>query len=103
MTAQPREWDRHAINAEVRRRGLNLTDIARDAGLYESACRQGIIGKSRPGAEAIATALGIPFRTLFAPPLYTRGQHREDDRNSNARCKTSAKARPRPDRIQAAE
>ncbi|CAN7162866.1 helix-turn-helix domain-containing protein [Mesorhizobium amorphae] len=87
----PQVWDRHAINAEIRRRGMNLTGIALDAGLYASACRQGIIGLSRPGAEAIATALDIPFRTLF-PTLYTRGRHNEGKSNRNGSCSASAKA-----------
>ncbi|MBW8446501.1 MAG: helix-turn-helix domain-containing protein, partial [Arenimonas sp.] len=26
------KWDRHQINAEIRRRGMTLTGIARDAG-----------------------------------------------------------------------
>lgn len=86
-------WDRHAINAEVRRRGMTLTGIAQDAGLYSSACRQGIIGMSRPGAEAIANALGIPFRVLF-PDLYTRGSHNERKPSSTARRETSAKIAP---------
>jgi lambda repressor-like predicted transcriptional regulator len=86
----PQVWDRHAINAEIRRRGMTLTGIAQDADLYASACRQGIIGLSRPGAEAIAKALDIPFRTLF-PTLYTRGRHNETDTTSAARESGSAK------------
>ncbi|RWE55166.1 MAG: transcriptional regulator [Mesorhizobium sp.] len=86
----PQVWDRHAINAELRRRGMTLTGIAKSAGLYSSACRQGIIGLSRPGAEAIAAALDIPFRTLF-PTLYTRGRHDELDTTSTARRSGSAK------------
>lgn len=92
MSAPRTEWDRHAINAELRRRGMTLTGIARDAGLYASACRQGIIGLSRPGAEAIAEALGIPFRELF-PDSYTRGRHDERKTISNGSCNGSAKTR----------
>lgn len=83
-------WDRHAINAEIRRRGMTLTGIAIDAGLHSGACRQGIIGLSRPGAEAIAEALDIPFRTLF-PTLYTRGRHNEADSTSRPGESGSAK------------
>lgn len=86
----PQVWDRHAINAEIRRRGMTLTGIAKSADLYSSACRQGIIGLSRPGAEAIAAALDIPFRTLF-PTLYTRGRHDEVDITSTASRSGSAK------------
>lgn len=85
-----KKWDRHEILAEVRRRGMSLTGIARDAGLYESACRAGMIGASRPGAEAIANALGIPFRELF-PDSYTRGRHDEQHTTNNGSCNGRAK------------
>lgn len=87
----PTKWDRPAIVAEVHRRKMTLTGIATDRGLYTSACRQGLLGKSRPGAEAIADALGIPFRTLF-PDSYSRGRHGEVETTSNDRCNGSAKA-----------
>ena len=85
-----RVWDRHAVLAEVRRRGMTLTGIARDAGLYKSACRQGLMGLSRPGAEAIAAALGLPFRELF-PDSYLRGRHGESDFIRPASSRTSPK------------
>ena len=85
-----RAWDRHAINAEVRRRGMTLTGIAIDAGLHESMCRKGIIGASRAGAEAIAKALDVPFRELF-PDAYTRGRHNERNTNRNTRSGESPK------------
>lgn len=77
----PRAWDRFSISAEVRRRGLSLQQIALDAGLYESACSLGLIGRSGPGARAVAKALDIPFEELFAaiPPYDTmilRAAHR---------------------------
>lgn len=90
------KWDRHKILAEIRRRGMSLTGIAKDAGLYASACRAGMIGASRPGAEAIASALDIPFRDLF-PDSYTRGRHDEAKRISNGSCNTSAKKRSAAD------
>ena len=85
-----KQWDRHAILAEVKRQGMNLTGIALDAGLYASACRQGLMGKSRPGAEASASAIGIPFRELVHD-AYLRGRHSEGKTNSNDRCKSSQK------------
>lgn len=91
MNSSKQVWDRHAINAEIRRRGMTLTGIARDAGMHDSACRQGIIGISRPGAEAIAAALKIPFRELF-PDSYTRGRHDEGKTTSNGSSNGSAKA-----------
>lgn len=96
-----KKWDRHEILAEIRRRGMTLTGIARDAGLYDSACRAGMIGASRPGAEAIAAALGIPFRELF-PDSYTRGRHDEGKTTSNSSCNGSAKKRATADSAQSA-
>lgn len=89
-------WDRHAINAEVRRRGMTLTGIAKDAGLNSSSCRQGVIGANRKGAEAIAKALNIPFRTLF-PDSYTRGRHDEEKHTRNNSANGSAKTARRVD------
>jgi Ner family transcriptional regulator len=94
MTAKT--WDRAAILAEVRRQGKTLTGIARDNDLYSSACRQGIIGASRRGAEAIAAAIGVPFRDLF-PDSYSQGRHDEGKTSSNKSCNTSAKTRAAPD------
>ncbi|TCP88960.1 Nlp family transcriptional regulator [Rhizobium sp. PP-CC-2G-626] len=93
--ATTRKWDRQAIKTELLRQNKTLTGIARDAGLYASACRQGIIGASRPGAEAIAKALGVPFREMF-PDSYTRGRH-EPETSANDRCNTSAKTRSAAD------
>lgn len=89
--SEPRKWDRHAILAEIRRQGMTLTGIARDAGLYDSACRAGILGMNRKGAQAIADALDRPFRELFADS-YSRGRHDEQDRNRNGQRKASPKA-----------
>ncbi|GAA0600312.1 helix-turn-helix domain-containing protein [Paenochrobactrum glaciei] len=96
-----KKWDRHEILAEIRRRGMTLTGIARDAGLYSSACRAGMIGASRPGAEAIATALDVPFRDLF-PDSYTRGRHDEKNHSSNSRCNGRAKTLSKTDNAQTA-
>ena len=96
MTEPRGTWDRYAIKAEVERRGLTLTGIARSAGLHEGACRQGLIGNSRAGAEAVADALGLPFRELF-PTLYRRGRHNEVQSNRTRSAGDSAKAPVRPD------
>lgn len=72
---QPAVWDRHAIKAEINRRGMTLTGIARDAGLAEGACRRALFGLDRKGADAIATALDIPFDTLF-PTGFLRSRSR---------------------------
>lgn len=69
-------WDRHAIKAEIGRRGLTMEAIAVQAGLKGSQVRHGLLGTNRTGAQAIAQALELPFRTLF-PDLYLRGRARE--------------------------
>ena len=84
MTKNIKEWDRHAIKAEIERRGMTLTGIARDACLYESACRQGLCGMSITGAKAISEALGMPFKTLF--PNYPKRGH-------NSRANLSLKSK----------
>lgn len=96
-----KKWDRTAIKQELLRQNKTLTGIARDAGLYPSACRAGMIGASRRGAEAIASALGVPFREMF-PDSYTLGRHERDDPTSNKSCNTSAKKRATADRAQTA-
>ena len=101
MSTSEQKWDRHSIKAEIGRRGMTLSAIALKAGLYKSACRQGLMGTSRAGAEAIAAALDIPFRTLF-PDSYIRGRYDEERRNSNARCGEEQKARGLPDKAQRA-
>lgn len=77
---EPRVWDRHDILAEVKRQKMSLTGIARAAGLYDCACRQGLAGGSRPGAQALADALKIPFAVLF--PNYG-GQKSRDNHSLN--------------------
>lgn len=69
----PKHPDRHDIAAEVRRRGMTLSGIARDLGLEPSMVRHGIARRNRKGAMAIAQALGIPFEELF--PGYRANVH----------------------------
>lgn len=84
-------WDRPAIIAELHRRGLTLTGLAEEAGVYSSACRQGILGNSRMGAELIAKALDVPLNELF-PGSYTRRRRgTTGDTNRNTSRNGSAK------------
>jgi len=59
------KWDRHSIRAELNRRGFTLTGLARDNGLYESACRQALDGRCLSGAQVIAKALGVTVQELW--------------------------------------
>lgn len=58
MTKRPVGMDRHEIKAEVHRRGSTLGEIARDAGLDESACRCALIRRHLAGERALAHFLG---------------------------------------------
>ena len=94
-------WTGTTIKEELLRQNKTLTGIARDAGLYASACRAGMIGASRPGAEALASALGVPFREMF-PDSYTLGRHDRGDTSSNTSGNTRAKKSSKSDGAQSA-
>jgi Ner family transcriptional regulator len=85
-----KDWDIFAIKAEVHRRGMTLVGIAEDAGLERRACINALRGVSRPGAQAIADALGIPLRTLF-PTMYLRGHDRSQNLALKKKAATSTK------------
>ena len=91
-TAPPAEWDRFTIKAEIHRRGMTLTGIARDAGLAENACRKALFGIDRRGADAIAMALGIPFDTLFPTGFL---QSRSSSRQDSAKTRTESQPKRR--------
>lgn len=86
------DFDAEDIKAEIKRRGHSLTSLAIEAGLTSQACRQGLIGNSRKGAEAIAAFLGFEFRELF-PTQYSRGRHNETKPSRTRHLNGSAKAR----------
>lgn len=68
-------WDRHAIRAEVARRGSTLTAIALAAGLNPGSCRAAL-SKCFPAADrAIADFLSIPLFELW-PDRYDRDGQR---------------------------
>lgn len=92
----PVEWDRHAIKAELGRRGLTLVAVAEQAGLEPSVVRHGLRGGSRRGAEAIARALGVSFRTLF-PDSYLRGVADKAKTSRESTARTSQKHHVRGD------
>ena len=68
VNGMPR-WDRHAIKAEIYRRGQTLTGLARQAGLADNAIRMALMGKRWARAEqVIADFIGVPAKTLFPLP-----------------------------------
>lgn len=76
-----RRWDRHEIKAELGRRGLTLTGVALDAGLYASACRAALHGGSFAGALALSKALEVPVDLLF-PDRYLANRGRSAKGNA---------------------
>lgn len=65
QTAPDFTWDRHAIKAELGRRGLTLVAVARDAGLEPSACKVALRRRNWGGEAAIAAALDVPPEELW--------------------------------------
>lgn len=80
-----RIWDRHAIKAEVHRRGASLLAIARKAGLEPSSTRVALVRRHTAGEQAIADFLGVNPAELWPEryrgrvvthPKHTAGPHR---------------------------
>lgn len=69
--SKPEALDRHDIKAKIAKAGLTMEAIAEKAGLKSWQVRHGLRGNNKTGAQAIAKALGLPFRTLF-PDSYVR-------------------------------
>ena len=63
--------DRHAIKAEVHRRGTTLTAIAIAANLDPSACRSALLRRHIGGEHALADFLGYRPEEVW-PERYTR-------------------------------
>ncbi|MEP5154157.1 XRE family transcriptional regulator [Planktotalea sp.] len=64
----PNDLIASAIQRERQRSGMNLSTLAASAGLAKSTLSQLESGKGNPSVEtlwAIATALNVPFATLF--------------------------------------
>ncbi|MFG1409475.1 helix-turn-helix domain-containing protein [Xanthobacter sp. VTT E-85241] len=69
--SSPVVWDRHAIKAEVHRRGTTLTAIAVNAGIEESACRSALLRRSHAGEKALADFLGVQPQIIW-PERYCK-------------------------------
>ena len=76
-------WEPAQIYDALRRRGLNLTQMARDAGLYESACREAMsIKGNRRGESEISKALDAPLWDLFPKRYEAPEGHDHHRRNT---------------------
>ncbi|MEI2387494.1 helix-turn-helix domain-containing protein [Breoghania sp. JC706] len=67
----PRSWDKYAIAAEIRRRGSNLSRLAREAGEPDCTCRQALLRCYRKGEWIIANFLDIHPSKLW-PERYAK-------------------------------
>jgi Ner family transcriptional regulator len=65
MSSKARFRDRHAIKAEIHRRGSSLSAIARDAGLDDSTTRKALRERMPAGEAAIAAFLGVSPSDLW--------------------------------------
>ena len=63
--ADVKGWDRHAIAAEIKRRGSSLRRISREAGLSDSTCRGALYRPLPSGEKAISDFLDIPVHVLW--------------------------------------
>lgn len=75
-------WDRHAIKAEIERKGYTLTSVAAKYGMPSQTVRNALDKPSRSGELAIAKFLGVPVHQLF-PERWTANNKRICKRYNN--------------------
>lgn len=73
-------WDRHAIKAEIERKGHTLTSLAIQFGMPAQTVRNALDKPSRSGELAIAKFLGVPVHKLF-PERWTQDSKRKYPRH----------------------
>jgi Ner family transcriptional regulator len=113
MTNPVIKWDRHAIAAEVHRRGTTLTQLALDHGLGSSSCRSSLCRATPKGDSVIAAFLGVSVYELWPDRYDVSGNRlRVGRKPSSIRCsrksqvlgvaKPSAVRRPQDHVVEAA-
>lgn len=70
-------WHREDIKGAVRKRGANLNELSRRAGLEPSAVRKALHKGHRLGEAVIAAFLGVPAAELWPERYDERGVRRE--------------------------
>lgn len=88
-------WDRHAIKAEVHRRGYSLTRVAREAGLDASTCRAALIRPQPAGELALSRFLGVALIELW--PQRYRGTTSKGGSTASRGRGASPNRNPNPD------
>ena len=87
-------WDRHAIKAEVYRRGMTLRGIARAAGLEPSACNVALLRRHWRGEAAIAAALGVEPSVLWPERYVTQPLSPKQSSRRGRRSASPKRRRP---------
>lgn len=83
-------WHPADIKAAIEKRGANLSQLARGAGLEESACRQALRRPLPSGERVISAFLNVPLHVLwpdrYAPngKRYVTRHVRVDDKHVRA-------------------
>jgi len=81
-----KKWDRHAIIAEVHRRGETLANLSRHAGIYPTGMSCMLSGRRWPKAEkALAQFLGVPVEELFPDRYRASASISQHNRKSQVR------------------
>lgn len=94
------KWDRHAILAEVRRRGSTLTEISRQAGEPRDTASVALRQGYPKGERIISEFLGVPVEELW-PERYPNRSQTGKTNAANA-AKPSQKRKSRADMRDAA-
>ena len=75
MTRKQPIMDWQAIKAEIHRRGMTLTELAKRNGMHPTLCRQVSSRTNRKAQQAIADFIGQKPEDLW-PDRYLNGKHR---------------------------
>lgn len=79
------QWDRYSIEAEIKRRGKSVTQLAKDYGMSDRTVRNALYHPSKKGEIVISKFLGRPLHELF-PERWTVDNKRIYSRYSNKEC-----------------
>ena len=75
MSSRRRAWDRHAIKAEIYRRGQTLVGLSRTHGFHPHDCGVALLRPYPKVDPVIADFLGVPLHELW-PDRYDRAGQR---------------------------
>ena len=75
MTRKQPIMDWQAIKAEIHRRGMTLTELAKRNGMHPTLCRQVSSRTNRKAQQIIADFIGQKPEDLW-PDRYLNGKHR---------------------------